>query len=499
MPDVRISHQGRIQKIEVEKGDFLFHALRQNGIELYSPCGGNGTCGKCKVFIKSEGSVTSCLYPVDEDIDIILPDQREANILVEQHAYTVQLPFYPGNSAELSYYPHGVAIDIGTTTVVLYLVNLVTGGILETRSIVNPQVKYGADVISRINYTALTTDGLITLQREILDAINLQLEHFVKILGITKDEIIKITITGNTTMLHLLLNVDPLPIALAPFKPAFLEEQNLFGEDLKLNCHSRASIKILPSIAAYVGADIVAGIASVKPSKEFQKILFMDIGTNGELALITPEKIWCCATAAGPAFEGANISCGMSAVEGAISSFGANGYSVIGNCEPVGLCGSGLIDVVAWLIDQKLVQSDGLLNEDFVVAKGSIGQKEIMLTQKDIREVQLAKSAIRAGINVLMKKAGLTFDEIDVLFLAGGFGNYVDKTSAITIGMIPAELRNRIISIGNSSGTGAILALKSTFFDHNINNILERSQYIELSEDEDFVLDFVMNMEFEIP
>ncbi len=500
MPEIKIIQKNSIITILSGEENTLLKELQEHGFDIYSPCGGNGTCGKCKVFVKGEGDVTSCIYPVTGNIEIVLPEKREAKILVEQHEHTAQVPFNPGASADLSYFPHGVAIDIGTTTIVFYLVNLVTGGIIETRAVVNPQTKNGADVISRINYTAMTTGGLGILQKEILDAINLQLDHFAEMAEITSNELVKISIAGNTTMLHLLLGVDPLPIALAPFTPAFVDEQILKGRELDFHCHPEAEIKILPSIAAYIGADIVSGIASIKPSDEYKRFLFMDIGTNGELALITPETIWCCATAAGPAFEGASISCGMSAVEGAISVFGADGYNVIGNAAPVGLCGSGLIDAVAHLVENKLVQSDGLLSEEFVLVPENAlsGIKKIILVQQDIREVQLAKSAIMAGVHVLLKKVSLSFDDLDALFLAGGFGSYIDVTSAVKIGMLPKEMQHKTISLGNTSGTGALLALKSVQFDQIIQDIRRRSSYVELSEDEDFVLDYVMNMDFEI-
>ena len=498
MPEIKILQKNTVKTILCGEGNTMLKELQESGFDIYSPCGGNGTCGKCMVYVKGEGEVTSCIYPVTNDIEIILPEKREANILVDQHEHTIEMPFNPGDSVGLSYFPHGVAIDVGTTTLVFHLVNLITGAIIETRAAVNPQTKFGADVISRINYTATTPGGLKALQKEMLDAINLQLDHFDKVAEITNNELVKITIAGNTTMLHLLLGVDPLPIALAPFTPAFVDEQILKGRELNLHCHPEAEIKILPSIAAYVGADIVAGIASIKPSSQYQRFLFMDIGTNGELALVTPETIWCCATAAGPAFEGANISCGMTAVEGAISVFGADGFSVIGNAAPAGLCGSGLIDVVAHLVENKLVQSDGLLSEDFVIVPEISGNKGIVLTQQDIREVQLAKSAIMAGVKVLLKKASLTFDDLDALFLAGGFGNYIDLASAIKIGMLPKEMEHKTISLGNTSGTGALLALKSVQFDQIIQDVRNRSCYVELSEDEDFVMDYVMNMDFKL-
>lgn len=495
MPVITVIEKGRAKFINVENGDLLLSLLRQNNIEIYSPCGGNGTCGKCKVLIKGEGSVTSCLYPVVKDIEVVLPDQREAAILIDQHAFTVQVPFNPGETINLSYYSHGVAVDIGTTTIVFYLVNLFTGGIIETKAITNPQAKYGSDVISRINFTAMSPDGLETLKKEIIQAINFQLDHFCELLEISLDDLVKIVIAGNNTMLHLLLGVNPLPIALAPFTPAFTSEQLRKGEEMSFHCNPQAEIKILPSVSAYVGADIVAGLASIRPLNQYKRYLFMDIGTNGEMGLVTPEKIWCCATAAGPAFEGANISCGMSAVEGAINTFNGE-YTVIGNRSPQGLCGSGLIDVTAYLVKNKIISPDGVLEKDFIIVPKSDEQKEIALTQQDVREVQLAKSAIRAGVNILLNKASLTFADIDVLYLAGGFGNYIDTDNAIAIGMLPAEMKNKIISLGNTSGTGALLSLKSVLFDENIRKILDQSVYIELSNEEDFTLDFVMNMGF---
>ncbi len=498
MPIIRIKNQNTIASVSCKKGITLLNALIENDHDVYAPCGGNGTCGKCKVYISGKGSVISCNYLINEDIDIVLPEKREARVLVDQHTYTTKNSLNPGEAILLSGKPHGIAIDIGTSTLAFYLVNLLTGGIIAIRAAVNPQTKYGADVISRINYTAQHDGGLNKLQQEIVNAINQQLISFVKFAGLEFGDIVKITIAGNTTMLHLLLGVDPLPIALTPFKPAFVEEQILTGASLDLLCHPQAQIKILPSIAAYVGADIVAGIASITPTGKYQKFLFIDIGTNGEMALITPEKIWCCATAAGPAFEGANISCGMSAVDGAINAYNNNGYSVIGNTEAVGICGSGLIDVVAHLIEKKLVQEDGLLEKDFEIVPGTEKQTGIVLVQQDIRELQLAKSAIIAGVNGLLRKASLTPDDLDVLFLAGGFGSYIDVGNAIKIGMLPKDMQHKTISLGNTSATGALLSLMSVDFDQTIQDVRSRSCHFELSEDDDFMMDFVTNMSFEL-
>ena len=223
MYQIEINSEGQIETIKSEGSQLLLSVLREAGYALYAPCGGNGTCGKCKVWIQGEGAVTSCFYPVTQNLSIRLPDQRESQILVDQHQHTQKLPFNPGN--DLSPYPYGVAIDIGTTTLVFYLVDLITGVISETRAIPNPQSIFGSDVISRINHTAINENGLDELQQILLDSINDQFEHFINFIGISQDDIVKVTIAGNTTMLHFLLGKDPLSIALPPFTPKFIESQ----------------------------------------------------------------------------------------------------------------------------------------------------------------------------------------------------------------------------------------------------------------------------------
>jgi uncharacterized 2Fe-2S/4Fe-4S cluster protein (DUF4445 family) len=498
MLKLSVHHQGEIKQVDAEGGDILLNVLRDKGFDVYSPCGGNGTCGKCKVLVKGEGLVTSCLFAINDSLEIVLPDKREAKVLVAQHDHTLQLPLMPGPVADLSSYPHGIAIDIGTTSLVFYLVNLITGSLVETRAILNPQAKYGADVITRIQYTAEHPDGLEILQREIINVINQEFTHLIYFAGISPNEIIKVVAAGNTTMLHLLLGVDPISLAIAPYVPQFTDQQLLKGKDLRLNCFPGAEIKILPSISAFVGADIAAGLASIAPSDKFRKFLFMDIGTNGELALVTDNTIWCCSTAAGPAFEGAKISCGLGAVEGAISAFGDEGFTVIGDERPIGLCGSGLIDLVAWLTENNRITPDGLLEHNFeiVPASESGTSAAITLNQNDVREVQLAKSAIASGVRILIKQSGLTFNDIDTLFLAGGFGNYINIESAVRIGLIAPELKDKIIPLGNTSGTGALVALKSIQFDDVLNKLISKTVHVELSGDDDFALEFAMNMMF---
>ncbi|MBE0656018.1 MAG: DUF4445 domain-containing protein [Bacteroidales bacterium] len=496
---ITIQTNGKKKLVTASPGKLLLGLLREQGFEVYSPCGGNGTCGKCKVYLKNEGYITSCVYTVEEDIEIVLPDALEADILASQYEHSRVVPLVPGDPEKLAPFPYGVAIDIGTTTLAFHLVQLMTGVHTETRTAMNPQAKYGADVISRINFCILNPEGLETMQQEIIRIINQQLIHFSEVSGIGSSDIVKITIAGNTTMLHLLLGENPASLAFVPFTPVFTDRKLLHAKDLSLECHPDAEVNILPSLTAYVGADIVAGIASLAPSESIKNYLFIDVGTNGEMALITPQKIYCCATAAGPAFEGANIEFGMGALQGAISIFDGPGkYLTIGGAKPVGICGSGLIDMVASLVKSGIIAPDGNMESDYLVvsAENSGNNKEIFLTQKDIREVQLAKSAIISGIKLLISEAGLSTNELDALYMAGGFGNYIRTESAVIIGLLPAELADRVIPVGNASGTGALLSLKSVYFDAILNDIKNRMEYIELAEKDDFMMEFAMNMDF---
>jgi uncharacterized 2Fe-2S/4Fe-4S cluster protein (DUF4445 family) len=499
MPVLKVHDSGNIRSFEIKKDELLLDALRSHGFSIYSPCGGKGTCGKCEVMVKGSGMVTSCLFRVKDFTEVILPEQGMAQILSAQHSLTLDLPFNPGESARLSDSPYGIAIDLGTTTLAFYLVNLNTGSLIETQTRLNPQCVFGADVISRIQYASTTPSALQELHTSICSAINEQLSSFIGFLAISTHDIVKITVAGNNTMLHLLMGEDPSSMGLAPYLPKFSGIQKLTGLELRLYCHPRAEITLLPSVSAYVGADIVAGIGSVKPVKEYRNFLFMDLGTNGELALVTPETIWCCATAAGPAFEGANISCGMGSVKGAITHYSTRGIEVIGDEKPMGLCGSGLVDVMAYLVESALVDSSGFIENEFeIIAPDLSGTKNALtLTQADIREVQLAKSAIATGIKILLKHASLGFEEIDVLFLAGGFGNYLDVENAMRIGLIPVQMKNKVVLLGNTAGTGAILSLRSENFETVVlKEILHRTKYVDLSGDNDFALEFAMNMGF---
>ncbi len=479
------------REMDSEEGIPLQSILRNNGYNIYSPCGGRGRCGKCTVWVSGVGKVLSCRYFPVSDIEIILPGDDEARILVRQTEFLEDFQFRPELSSCHSKAPYGVAIDLGTTTVALYFLNLIDGAIEKVSSFLNPQMIFGADIISRITWCQENETGLKELRNLITGSINYEVEAFLAEQGLENKNIEKVVVAGNTTMLHLLLGEDPVPIALAPFTPKFTSRQVRKGSLSGLKINPDGQLITLPCLSAYVGSDIIAGLAVLKPL--YLNYLFVDIGTNGEIALVKGDTVYSCSAAAGPAFEGANLSCGMAAVTGAISVFSDAGvFQVIGNAEPSGICGSGIVDIVAYLVRKGIVDETGFLNESFVIHPG----RNIMVTRQDIREIQLVKSAICSGIRILMKRAGMGFEDIGALFLAGGFGNYININSAIDIGLLPSELENRIFAVGNSAGIGAMQNLRSDEHERRMVRILENSRYVELSEAEDFPEEFAINMYF---
>ncbi|MFZ2340343.1 MAG: ASKHA domain-containing protein [Bacteroidales bacterium] len=485
-----ISRDG-VREFDAEEGISLQTLLRRNGYDIYSPCGGRGCCGKCTVWVSGVGKVISCRYKPAGDTEVILPGENEARILVRQTEFLEDFQFKPEISPGLSKSPIGVAIDLGTTTVVLYFLNLIDGAIEKIASFLNPQMRFGADVISRITYCQENETGIQELQNSISERINFETDSFLTGRGLGAFSIEKIIVAGNTTMLHLLLGEDPVPIALAPFTPKFTAKQIKKGGSSKISINPEGQLITLPCLSAYVGADIIAGLAVLKPL--YLNYLFVDIGTNGEIALVTGSKVYACSAAAGPAFEGSSISCGMAAVTGAVSGFSDDGdIQVIGNAEPAGICGSGIVDIVAYLVRKGIVDETGFMKNSFVIHDAN----DIKVTRQDIREIQLAKSAIFSGIRIIMKRAGIGFGDIEALYLAGGFGNYINIRSAVDLGLLPEELENRIFAVGNSAGIGALQYLRSDEIETRISKLLENSIYVDLSEAEDFPEEFAMNMDF---
>jgi len=428
-----------------------------------------------------------------------------------------------GNTTKSSY---GIAFDIGTTTVAGYLIDLNSGEELSAVAKTNPQVIHGDDIISRIGFTQKQKENLEILQREIVNTLNEIIRETAQKAGVNTNNIYKTTIAGNTCMHHLLLGLNPSYIVPSPYIPVIKESLNLKAKDIpEFILNPTANIYILPNISAFIGADIVGGILSTSMWREDKTVLFVDLGTNGEIVLGSRERLWACSAAAGPAFEGSRISSGMRATEGAIdkvkivNKFIA--YRVIKDVKVRGICGSGLIDLIAELLKLGLINKSGKLidreecrpelseeirkriikgpkGNKFLLIKGKETESgnPIFLTQKDIREVQLAKAAIYAGIKILLKEVNVSPEDIQEVLLAGAFGNFIDKESAIRIGLIPQLSLGRVKCIGNAAGTGAEIALLSKKMREVSQEISNKVKYIELSSRPDFQEEFIKAMSF---
>lgn len=413
---------------------------------------------------------------------------------------------------------YGLAVDIGTTTIAVYLLNLNDGRVLDVESKVNNQRSYGADVISRINFTIENPKGLGILKNTIISQLNNMIEILCQKNSISEDNIYDTVIVGNTTMIHLLLGLPCKNIALSPYVP--IATGTLEFEAKELGINTGGMVSLVPGISAYVGSDITAGILSSGMLNSEKYSLLLDLGTNGEMALGNKNEVITCSTAAGPAFEGANIKYGIGGVDGAISKVDLSKdkiYETIGNGKPCGICGSGVLDAVAQFVKFGIIDETGRMLESdeveqkeyqnriiemdnmrqFIVAYNSIYEGIIAFTQKDVREVQLAKAAICAGIKILLKEKNISFDEIEKVYIGGGFGNYMNIESSVGIGMIPKELKDKIKSVGNCAGSGAKMYLLSKGIRDNTVDIINKAIYIELSKRGDFQEYFIDSMMME--
>ncbi|RLI48232.1 MAG: hypothetical protein DRO73_09875 [Candidatus Thorarchaeota archaeon] len=405
---------------------------------------------------------------------------------------------------------YGVAIDIGTTTLACYLFDLVSGRQLAVAAGSNPQKTFGADVISRIGHVRKQKKGLEELQRLVVNALNELIARMARKVKIATSSIYKVTVVGNPTMLHLFLGLDPSGIDHSPYVPVIQDGLTTRAEEVGMAIAPFAKVEVLPGVSAYVGADIVAGMLYANLGMTDEVVLFLDVGTNGEIALAVGNEIFTCSAAAGPAFEGASISQGMSALDGAIYRVTLDGdelsCAVVGEKEARGICGSGLLDAVAVLRKIGLIDKTGRLRKTehplssriegegtrarFLLADG------VYLTQKDIREFQLAKGAIRAGIDVLLEHAAVNFDDIDRVLVGGAFGSSLFPLSLLRTGLLPPISVEKIHFLGNSAGQGAKLVLLNRKNEEKLQQLNKRINYIELSFIKDFSQRFVSCMQF---
>ena len=457
--------------LEAPAGANLLEVLRTAGFGPDAPCGGKGTCGKCKVLVNGKEKL-ACKTVIEEDMEVTLPENGKAEILAKGITARVRAD---GNDR------YALAFDLGTTTVVAYLMDGMTGEVLSRCSCVNPQTRYGADVISRIQYAM--DGGADELAETVRKALAELTEQAAKMAGICAKEITVVSIVGNTAMHHLLLGIDPKPLTVPPYMPSVRDAMEMKADFLPVA--EEAVLRILPNIAGFVGADTVGCLVATRFDALKELTLMIDIGTNGEMVLGNRDGFLACSTAAGPAFEGAKISCGMRGAEGAVDHVKLEGntvtYSVIGGGKAVGLCGSGLLDLVAVLLANEDIGESGRMEETYTLPGSSVS-----LTQKDVREVQLAKAAIRAGIELMCQKRGVKTEDIQKVYLAGAFGSFMDPASACAIGMIPPCLQDRIESIGNAAGEGAKLcAVSREEFDYS-KRLAEKAEFLELASMEDF-------------
>ncbi|HHT16698.1 MAG TPA: DUF4445 domain-containing protein [Papillibacter sp.] len=507
MAELKIYRAGKLlTAYNATVGTTLYNAIREAGVPFEAPCGGRGKCGKCLVRLTPDGPwVKACETTLEGDGEVYLPDALAMKIAGDAE----------GAAAKPASTQLGIAVDIGTTTVVCHLLDLNSCEKLATASNVNAQRTFGADVISRIQYCAENGHSMLTqliqnqLKELILQACNKA--------GADPKNIRRISLAGNTIMQHLAADMSPVGMGVAPFTPL-----SLFGFEVPNNglypIAEDAVIYYAPCVYSYVGGDITVGMLASGLENMDGPCVYIDIGTNGEIALKANGRYYCCATAAGPAFEGAEIAKGMAAVPGAIShvTWGENGLelTILGdNVPPEGLCGSGLMDALAVLVETGAVDETGRLVDaeelpGHPIAK-HLGKREglsvfwlseehdVYMIPRDVRKLQLAKAAIAAGIQTLLQTAGISEEDVASFIIAGGFGSFLDKTSTAKVGLFPKRFLPFAKSLGNMAGEGAVLALCSEQARRDIQNIMDNFEVVELSTSPIFNEQFVEQMMFD--
>lgn len=468
-------------------GTNLLEFLRQHDCAPDAPCSGSGTCGKCTVLIDGQ-EVLSCQTQATRDMTVTVPKKQELKIL------------QTGISSESSLAPakpgHLLAFDIGTTSVVCCLLDGATGKELATAGTANPQSVYGADVISRIR--AALSGKMEELTTSIRNCMAALTGAVCEKAGIDPKDIGVVSVVGNPAMQQLFLGIRPDNLAAVPYTPILTEASVSPCAD-RLTCCGDALLLTVPDIGGFVGADTLSCVLATELHETEKITLLVDIGTNGELVLGNKERLIACSTAAGPALEGANIQCGMRACDGAIDHVwlkdGQLCCSVIGGGKAKGICGSGLIDAVAAALELGLLNKRGrILSENRIIhlADG------IYLSQEDIRQVQLAKGAIHAGIVLLAKQLGVSLSQIDRVLLAGAFGSHIKPESACRMGLLPLVLSGRVTAVGNAALTGAKLLAKDGSLLKTSGKLVTQMDFLELASLADFPKTFARSMGFDV-
>lgn len=487
MPKVSFCDSG--MTIAVESGTTLLQAARRLGLAVDAPCGGHGKCGKCRAVVNGQEAL-ACQYTVDHDITASLPRQVSPRILRDgQTADLTLAPVKPGYLA---------AFDIGTTTVVCFLLSP-DGKEAAAASMLNPQTPFGADVMTRIQYAI--DGGLNTLTTLIRDGMGQLLEECCRKAVIVQEEIGVISVVGNPCMQQLFLGLPVNNLAEVPFAPVLTETDITDATAIFPKCKNAALLTV-PDISGYIGADTMGCVLATRMYEAGDTVLMVDIGTNGEMVLAHKDRMTACSTAAGPALEGASIQYGMRGAEGAIDKVwlenGKIRCSVIGSGEAIGICGSGIIDAVAALLEVKWLNKRGRMKSTEEIDGQRIVKltENVYLTQEDIRQVQLAKGAIAAGIQLMCGHLGITVEEIDRCILAGAFGSFLNPDSACRIGLLPVELSGKITAAGNLAGVGAkLLAMNKEQLSLS-QSLLKRIEFLELAQVPSFQRTFALCMGF---
>ena len=607
----RVTFQPSGRNVYVLDGTKILEAAARAGMAINTPCGGQGTCGKCRVQVTAgacnpcdhdrkifsdkelkEGWRLACQTAVCGETTVSVPASSifagkhqivasgglaetrdvvptvrkvyvelteptlqdcEADLLrLEQEvgtfgvdlsllreiSYKLRHNDFKGTavltdhklidfeSGDTSGESWGVAFDIGTTTVVGVLLDLATGEEVAVASRMNPQVSYGDDVLSRIKHAGGCGDCLAELHEGLVGELVEMLDELCAEAGVKRERIYEAVFAGNTTMEHLLAGVDPTQLGEVPFAPVYGRGLIVPATELDLPIHPRGNCCIFPVIGGFVGGDTVAGLLATQLPAAKGPALMIDIGTNGEIVLVHDGQVWAASTAAGPAFEGARIACGMRATQGAIEKVVMSDdiyCGVIGNVPPVGICGSGLIDIIAELLSIGVISPEGRLlpndelpesvpvkirdrvtldegGETMLIlhhASDAGEGEQVYLSQKDVRELQLASGALRAGVNILLRNAGIAAGELDRILIAGGFGSFIRRNHVQQIGLLPLDIdHSRIQYVGNVSLSGAKWALLSAEARLEAERIARHTEHVELSTDLNFQMEFADAMLF---
>jgi uncharacterized 2Fe-2S/4Fe-4S cluster protein (DUF4445 family) len=542
--------------VTVTDGTNLLEAARQAGAFIAAPCDGSGTCGKCRVKIPGEqrqnfkeaphewlteaeraaGWALACQSTVHGDLQVE-PDQcadDDLKILSEGQSVGVELDswitktfdastaqttvnaggaFLATETGDTTRSLFGVAVDIGTTTLVVALIDLRDGRELSVASSLNPQARHAQDVLSRIKLGS-QPGGLQLLQGELIAELNRLISEAAAESNVPVRHIYEAVLSGNTTMLHLATGTNPASLGKYPYTPALQCGRHVRAAEIGLAIAPQGQVYLPPIMSAYVGADITSGILATKLAELRGVTLFVDIGTNGEMVLAVNGQLTATSTAAGPAFEGMNIACGMRASRGAIEMVSLSGNSIeiktIGNAPPVGLCGSGLLDVVGELAAHGGVDKNGrfqsnghLPNRPWKDQFGSLDGKlffriadPVYLSQKDVRQVQLAKAAVRAGIELMLRANGLAAAQVDRVLIAGSFGFHLRTANLIHLGLLPREFNDRVEFVGNTSKSGARAFLLNRRLRDELKQLVQRVRVLELANDPAFEKTFVQALSF---